>query len=456
MAEHDLEKLLGGFAPDILTPEERRLLFAAALRDQQLFDALADEQALKELLADPVVRRRLLEAVRQPVAPPAGRPSWREWFFRPAGLAFAGGLAAAVFAVAVGTRILEDSLQTVSPPPSTETTDRRKPVPLQPESSGQERMKSSSPTQTDQPPRPSPREKRKQPAPPAPGTSPDDDGKRFRETGRSEQEQERTLAKGADTSAAPTEQRNDALLNMTPAAESMSPAVASKQELRKTAPAEPAAPSSPAMIPSARALFYGTPPSRQEPRATRPFSQPAPDAAITEPKSDNLSRSNKTLEATRSAKALGLRYSFLTKGPDGQDAEVDAVSSAKSSGQRITIEVNQDAYIQVWQLKGTSLPQLLFPDKETGRISLRMQGGHRQTIRLPDAYGAITIRLSLTPFGPMSRQEAVMLARPSTDQIQETSTSTGADGAIDHAVYVVTLDQSPNAQIAVEISQPPE
>ena len=48
MSEHDLEKLLGGFAVDTLTPEEKKALYTAALQDQQLFNALTDEQALKE------------------------------------------------------------------------------------------------------------------------------------------------------------------------------------------------------------------------------------------------------------------------------------------------------------------------------------------------------------------------------------------------------------------------
>ena len=65
MAEHDFTKLLGGFAADTLTPEEREMLFRAALQDQQLFNALADEQALKELLTDPTVRRRVLQSLAQ-------------------------------------------------------------------------------------------------------------------------------------------------------------------------------------------------------------------------------------------------------------------------------------------------------------------------------------------------------------------------------------------------------
>ena len=75
MAEHELEKLLGGFSADTLTAEERQQLYAAALHDQQLFNALADEQALKDLLADPAVRRKLLHALAQP----PGARGWRSW-----------------------------------------------------------------------------------------------------------------------------------------------------------------------------------------------------------------------------------------------------------------------------------------------------------------------------------------------------------------------------------------
>ena len=42
MPQRDIEKLLGGYATDTLTEEERKELFAAALRDQSLFNALAE------------------------------------------------------------------------------------------------------------------------------------------------------------------------------------------------------------------------------------------------------------------------------------------------------------------------------------------------------------------------------------------------------------------------------
>lgn len=72
------DKLLGGYAAGNLTAEERRLLMEAALKDQALFDALADEEALRELLQDPAARDRLLEVLdsRSPKVVPFFRRPW--------------------------------------------------------------------------------------------------------------------------------------------------------------------------------------------------------------------------------------------------------------------------------------------------------------------------------------------------------------------------------------------
>ena len=68
----EVRALLGGYATGTLTPEEQQRLFDAALQDQDLFDELAREQALKEAFDDPAVRRELLEVL--------DRPSWRDRF----------------------------------------------------------------------------------------------------------------------------------------------------------------------------------------------------------------------------------------------------------------------------------------------------------------------------------------------------------------------------------------
>jgi hypothetical protein len=91
MNRPEAEKLLGGYAAGILTEEERRVLFSAALDHQEIFDALMDEEGLRQLLADPETRAHLLallspaSSLRKPV------PIWR----RPAVL----GLAASLFAI---------------------------------------------------------------------------------------------------------------------------------------------------------------------------------------------------------------------------------------------------------------------------------------------------------------------------------------------------------------------
>ena len=73
MKPEEAEKLLGGYAAGTLTPEERRSLFAAALEDQQLYEALVREEPLRELLADPAARRNLLAALDEVPKP---------WYYR--------------------------------------------------------------------------------------------------------------------------------------------------------------------------------------------------------------------------------------------------------------------------------------------------------------------------------------------------------------------------------------
>ncbi|WP_321474751.1 hypothetical protein [uncultured Paludibaculum sp.] len=59
-----IEMLLGGYATGTLTADETKALMDAALRDQRLFDALMDEEALRETLADADTRAALLAALR--------------------------------------------------------------------------------------------------------------------------------------------------------------------------------------------------------------------------------------------------------------------------------------------------------------------------------------------------------------------------------------------------------
>ncbi len=102
MKDEDIRNLLGGYATGTLTQIERELLYTAALKDQHLFDALADEESLRALLSDPLSRRQLLDAL-----PPAPEKAgvWESvigWMQRPA----AWGAAATVVTGLILTVVL--------------------------------------------------------------------------------------------------------------------------------------------------------------------------------------------------------------------------------------------------------------------------------------------------------------------------------------------------------------
>jgi hypothetical protein len=96
MNAEETRKLLGGYAAGTLTEDERQALLVAALDDQKLFDDLARDEALRELLSDPAARAHLLAALDEPAPPWSRRLSQWMW-------GHAVGLAAVgCFAMAAG------------------------------------------------------------------------------------------------------------------------------------------------------------------------------------------------------------------------------------------------------------------------------------------------------------------------------------------------------------------
>ncbi len=107
-----LEEILGGYATDTLTEDEKRQLCEAALTDQALFDALADEEALKALLADQEVRQRVLASLEASgdlqetaVSSSAQKVSWLR---QPSSLAWVGSIAAMGLALIFGWQMNND------------------------------------------------------------------------------------------------------------------------------------------------------------------------------------------------------------------------------------------------------------------------------------------------------------------------------------------------------------
>jgi hypothetical protein len=132
MNREDIQKLLGGYATGTLTPEEQQALFSAALEDQELFDALAREQSLRELLEDPRARAQLLAALDE-------RPErWYARWWRPAALALATASVAVLAVVAIRQNTRPAPTASVStmaevkrpaPPVPTREADQAKPAP---------------------------------------------------------------------------------------------------------------------------------------------------------------------------------------------------------------------------------------------------------------------------------------------------------------------------------------
>lgn len=469
MAEHELEKLLGGFAADTLTPEERRQLFTAAMQDQQLFDALADEQALKELLTDPAVRRRLLQSLNDTTpAPAGGSASWLDWFRRPANLALAGGLATAVFAVILGTKIYQDSLkqavQTVAtealppvapsvPPPALSQPSAAKPA----ESKAQARENQGPSTiAAKKDSRADTRATNEQTATAQPQASvPANTLRDYAPKNKQEEDRKQAAAPAVSTGKA---SEGVAVITERPPTAGSSPAAAMSEAKTARTTAGASLPETSLSPVSARRLFYGPETGRmaQAPeRAMKPLAEAEPQTSPLKRKLDGLSQLSKAAGTAIPGKPLGLRYSLVIRTPDGQEQEIDAAAASRNSTPvQLTIETNQDGYIQIWRNVGSANTQLLLPQKESGHISQKIQAGQRQRLVLPADSGTVIVRLSRIPFGPISRQEAALLNRVAPNQLRESVAASSPTAPQEQATYVVSRDLSPTAQIAVDILPP--
>lgn len=474
MSEHELEKLLGGYAADTLTAEERKFLYTAALNDQQLFNALADEQALKELLANPAVRRRLLQSLNTPRTSGAGSSlAWMDWFRRPAGLAFAGGLAAAALAVVLGTKIYQDSLQQAAQSVATEESKpSTPPTPAPPASQPvppsvaepQPKAKENTGPAIDLAKKDALLDKmvkRKRSAPLKPQEQTASDIARDSLKQRNEQDESRGQVEAPTAALSKTEGEVAASADRKLAASSASPDTTPAPVPMQAPGSAPAAGTVESTL-SARALFYGGEAARadtgmmaqEKEQAMKPLTESAPPLGRLERKRDQFALAGKAAGTAAQLRPLGLRYSFVVRETDGQDREVDAATASKSGGHaRLTVEANQDAYLQVWMTVGSSTPQLLLPEKKTGQISLKIAARQRQHIPLQTDSGPVTLtaRLSRVPFGPITRQEAAMFDRLSPSQLQESITASGAAGSQEQATYVINQDASPTAQLSTEI-----
>ncbi len=102
------EQILDGYTTHTLTEVERHRLFRVVLRDKPLFDAFADEKALRVLLANPEERQRILERLRtagRPKPPSTFSTRGFPWLPNPTRLAWGGGLVVIVLLLFIGWQL---------------------------------------------------------------------------------------------------------------------------------------------------------------------------------------------------------------------------------------------------------------------------------------------------------------------------------------------------------------
>ena len=451
MAELDLEKLLGGFAADTLTAEEKQQLYTAALHDQQLFNALADEQGLKELLADPVVRRRLLQALQKRRSTTPSSP-WLDWFRRPAGIAWAGGLAAAVFAVILGTKVYQDSLRQVGRSVATEEAR-----PVAPPAAVSSASRPVAPLINE--PEVRAKDHSESPAVFSKKEALADKMAKQETTAMAKPEKKRTPNSRTDSPLRQPEQ--DALRKQ---AESMTDKLAkSKEEAPATDDQKPASASSasasmPALtkVPataaptsqvisalSARSLFYGETVESDAGLMTeeQEHSQSTQQFGRFEQKRGQLTP-GKPGKATGFTKPLGIRYSRVTSGINGPHSDRNVGTTNQAGSIDLIIDANQDGYLQVWGEAESLQHHLLFPMPKEEPFSSKLTAYQRRTILVAAGYGAIIIRFSRVPFNSSTKQAIALSGRSSLSQLQESVTTDEASGSQEPTTYVVNQDLS--------------
>jgi hypothetical protein len=460
MSEHDLNKLLGGFSADTLTAEEKQQLYSAALQDQELFNALADEQVLKELLADPVVRRRLLQALQKSSSTAS---PWLDWFRRPAGLAWAGGLAAAFFAIILGTRIYQDSVKEAGRSVATEeATPATAPAP--------------SVTKPTAPPINEPRLNTQDNA--ASSGSPKTNalaGKMAKRETTAMVIPEKQHARNSLTDSLLQQPEQDGLQKQ---AESMSDKRAtSNEEAPASADHRPAsAPSTSAVTPaptkvpttaaptsqvasalSARSMFYG---ERAEFDTALMAKEQEPSQSAQQ--SGRFEQKNGALVAGKPAKVigvtkpLGIRYSLTADGGiERPRRDKDAGATNQASSIELMIDVNQDGYLQVWGETESLQHHLLFPIPENEQLSSRLITHQPRIISVAAGYGTIILRFSSTLFDSSIKEAIVLSGRSSLGQLQESVTTDEASGFHERTTYVVNQDLSvPELLVRIPIGKP--
>lgn len=482
MAQCELDHLLEAFAADALTPQERKQLQAAARRDQRLLSALADAQALKEVLSDPVLRAKLLSELE---AGSGARRIWKRWRRHPGmRIAMAGAIIASV-AILVGTQFYPNLISEQQA-----AVDREDTVPLpalpapsrKPEADpAGERQSKVELTQANSPPI----SKTLSPALPESdlaGMVPNEDAISSVASNKPENHRPVTQRTASRLAAPVTEGHlGDAI--QAPLAGLRKPEPA-RLVTKKTdsparsmieSPAEPEPDSKGTMlddevmpppshksasptrqqavllvsadpeentlqhISNPRTLFYGEP------------EQVASAAILHSVESDQAAdwKHEPFLPSPRPA-PLAVRYSLVVSGPDGKDREIDPETPVGVSDRpRLAVQTNQDGY-----LAATEVPSIAKIAYTPAVAAQPVKAGTTMVYSLADLItnraASPVFRLRLA-FGRRPPDAKDLLLQTSAHRLEE-RIEPAPGGRGEHAVYAATLDDSASPMLILDLA----
>ncbi len=473
------EQILGGYATDTLTAEEKRRLFEAALQDQTLFDALADEEALKALLADPPARQRILaslQASRNSQETVPARPSRLSWFRRPSALAWAGSLAAMGLALIFGWQMNKDWGSIVQQEQEAERA-------MSEDHDNNEvvyRSQVPDSAQMKEPIQDQPKKDQREPgriaglSAPVPSTQPstiakaDKDSERIRQPSaqvrsedlpRQEVKNERRL-KAKKSVPQPPE---SAIVQNIPEEELMvAPSVVSPEAVEKglqqlarpPAFADKLEEGKASSFPSARGLFYANKSMRADEvgeeldgrRAQQPLGGLSSkiEKRPTEGASD-LKKSQEISQDFSQSQPRGIRYRFVRRAADGNDEAIDSTKfSGKWSELQLALESNVSGHLYVLTSSGKGKWQFISPEflnvprSSDGAIEVKPY----QSVKF--ALSQVTIKLG----SPVVSSITVLLSSPPLTDLGKwlgsgVGPETSEDSLTEHnATEVFVIDRS--------------
>jgi hypothetical protein len=480
------EHLLGGYATNTLTDEEKRQLYEAALHDQTLFEALANEEALKSMLADPEARQRILaslQAKERSGGVSEERGGWLSWFRQPSHLAWAGSLAALGLVLIFGWQMEKEWGPVVSQEQEAAKSSSRDEVAFQPQKPFEERKASvqkedlertatqaegieAEPQST---PLPAPRvetnkiDRFKQiPALAKKESDAREKGQAIRRQRANEQVAQ------APSSSSPSDQPKVRRM-VQPSAVPESPEVAMADKVpQATAPnrfADQAVGEASVSSPSAQELFYAASGSlvdevigdnndhdRDDQALRGALSKTMKPSSKEKPMSFPLERDVAGGGAMLTAR--GLRYSFVQETKDGKDEEVESREIAGNwSAVRLAVESNVPGYLYVLASLGNGKWQKLVPidTAKTGQIEewISVQSFHRVEFSL----GQLTNALGK----PIVSSITLFLSPNPLDDLGQWLGSNGATGGLliertDGAVFVVQIEPGREVPLLLDIS----